>query len=319
MGLYCELNIARDWGFPLETAWGSGSIYYAEAIAAYTQMIYNEMINNVPVDTGYLRSSLKWSSNNEGFVIETDCDYAEYVEYGTCYMDAQPYFEQAIDKYAENLFNELQQIYLRYQSDALRNELEKESRKADGASFGGGGFGLVEEKSSGPKMKIVWPDTGPFEVQPGGKMTARSWQASNPSMWRPGTRQYEYAVKMQAERSKYFDANNMAKPEYRPRVEFVNEPSSSGSSSGGNSSLLAALGMMSTGDEAFDISWKVGAYAGLSLMSISTNIGQVVSAALVGIVLTVALYFVLRTLIDAVSGNDPGEKISYQAIEVQII
>jgi hypothetical protein len=69
------------------------------------------MISKVPVLTGNLRHSLRWRSTNSGFVIETECEYAEYVEYGTCYMDAQPYFESSIEEYAEDLFEALKPIY----------------------------------------------------------------------------------------------------------------------------------------------------------------------------------------------------------------
>lgn len=52
----------------------------------------------VPVDTGYLRSTLDaWT---DGFWCEatTECEYAEYVEYGTEYQKPQPYFEPAFEE-----------------------------------------------------------------------------------------------------------------------------------------------------------------------------------------------------------------------------
>lgn len=324
MGLYAELNIYRDWGFPEKTSWGGGIlINYSEVIAQYAELMYQSMINKVPVRTGNLRHSLRWRSTNSGFVIETECEYAEYVEYGTCYMDAQPYFESSIEEYAEDLFEALKPIYNQAQSQTLRGDLDKEAAKAKGAEFGGGGFGMVsQEKSSGPKMRINWPKTGPFKQTPDGRLTASSWQASNPSMWRPGTRQHEYAVKLQAERSKYFDANGRTKPEYRPRVEYVYESSSSSSSGGGGGmgsfGQAFGMGMISSGDKAFDLSLSIGAAVGVSIAANGAGLGDIIAGALVGIVLTTAIYMLLLTLIDAV-GMDPGENIKFSPIQVEVI
>lgn len=318
MGLRCELNIYKDWGFPEKTSWGGILINYSEVIAYYTKLMYDSMIEKVPVLTGNLRHSLNWHSTNSGFVIETECEYAEYVEYGTCYMDAQPYFEQAIEEYAEELFEALKPIYTNTQSAALRGELDRASaREAQSAEFGGGGFGSVSQagSSSGPKMKVVWPKIGPFRQTPSGKMRAQSYQISNPNMWRPGTTMYDYSIKLHAMRSKYFDGNGRSYPKYRPRVEFERESSSS--SSGGSKGAFA-FGMTSSGDKAFDLALSIGELVGITIATNGAGLDYVIAGALVGIVLTVAIYLLLRNLIDAL-GMDPGADIDFHPLEVEVI
>lgn len=75
----------------------------AEAIRAYAQLI-------CPVDTGFLQSSIeKLSADADGCEIGTDCEYAWFVENGTCKMAAQPYLRPA--PYAVS--NEVQVIWSR--------------------------------------------------------------------------------------------------------------------------------------------------------------------------------------------------------------
>lgn len=61
---------------------------------------------NCPVDTGRLRGSITTNiiSTYSGEV-GTNVEYAEYVEYGTRYQSAQPYFEPAVEK-NEDKFND---------------------------------------------------------------------------------------------------------------------------------------------------------------------------------------------------------------------
>ncbi len=59
-----------------------------------------------PVDTGRLRGSITTNiiSSYSGEV-ETNVEYAKYVEYGTRYQSAQPYFEPAVET-NEDKFND---------------------------------------------------------------------------------------------------------------------------------------------------------------------------------------------------------------------
>lgn len=54
----------------------------------------------VPVDTGNLRNSIRTTFENGGFtgVVATNVEYAIYVEYGTRFMTARPYFTPAVEQ-----------------------------------------------------------------------------------------------------------------------------------------------------------------------------------------------------------------------------
>lgn len=64
-----------------------------------------------PVDTGRLRGSITTNiiSTYSGEV-ETNVEYAKYVEYGTRYQSAQPYFEPAVEKNEDKFNEELDKI-----------------------------------------------------------------------------------------------------------------------------------------------------------------------------------------------------------------
>jgi|SRR5690625_1532416 len=55
------------------------------------------MQRKAPVDTGNLRRSITLNKKNSGLVAEVqpNTEYASYVEYGTRYMNAQPYVRPA--------------------------------------------------------------------------------------------------------------------------------------------------------------------------------------------------------------------------------
>jgi HK97 gp10 family phage protein len=58
-----------------------------------------------PVDTGRLRSSIshRLSYDRLGAEIGTNVDYAEFVEFGTSKMDAQPYLRPAFIEVVANI------------------------------------------------------------------------------------------------------------------------------------------------------------------------------------------------------------------------
>jgi len=67
-----------------------------KAVVRIVLIIEREAKKRCPVDTGLLRSSItpvveSWASGYVG----TNTEYAPYVEYGTKYAGAQPYFEPA--------------------------------------------------------------------------------------------------------------------------------------------------------------------------------------------------------------------------------
>lgn len=103
MGLYAEYSFIDDGGMPSEVSGGDdrigeASVFvdYSEACAVFVDTFLRVANELVPVDTGYLRSTIQAGEWGDGFWCEASADYAQYVEYGTSYMDAQPYFEPAL-------------------------------------------------------------------------------------------------------------------------------------------------------------------------------------------------------------------------------
>lgn len=104
MGLYAEYSFIDDGGMPGEVSGGDDQIGeasvfvdYSEACQTFVDTFLRVANQLVPVDTGYLRSTIDAGEWGDGFWCEATADYAEYVEYGTSYMEAQPYFEPAIE------------------------------------------------------------------------------------------------------------------------------------------------------------------------------------------------------------------------------
>ena len=111
MGLYATINLKRDWGFPNSTPQLGIPIDYTEAITVFSETFMKVSQEMVPVDTGYLRSSLRSSGNGMTIEAEATADYAQYVEYGTWCCPAQPYFNPAIESAADASFKVAKKIY----------------------------------------------------------------------------------------------------------------------------------------------------------------------------------------------------------------
>ena len=62
-------------------------------------MVQNTAMSIVAVDTGRLRASITLERvGNMLYEVFTIVEYAGYVEYGTIYMNAQPYFRPAYER-----------------------------------------------------------------------------------------------------------------------------------------------------------------------------------------------------------------------------
>lgn len=120
MGLYCKINLESDWGFPNRTPRLGLPIDYTEAINVFSDTFMRISQEMVPVDTGFLKSSL--SSSGGGMIIEAEAtaDYAQYVEYGTWRSRAQPYFNPAVESASDVAFRVARQIY----DEAINAEME---------------------------------------------------------------------------------------------------------------------------------------------------------------------------------------------------
>ena len=95
MGLYAEFN-TYDFGYPVELGYGITADYSA-GCHAFVDTFVSEARGMVPVRTGNLMASITGVDGGNGGMLYTDCEYAQYVEYGTWRNPAQPYFESALD------------------------------------------------------------------------------------------------------------------------------------------------------------------------------------------------------------------------------
>ena len=59
--------------------------------------IEDDAKRNCPVDTGYLRSSIKTDVDKLDVEVGTDCEYAPYVHDGTYKMSARPFLDIAAE------------------------------------------------------------------------------------------------------------------------------------------------------------------------------------------------------------------------------
>lgn len=96
MGLYVEFSV-YDLGFIESTPNLGISPPYSEGCNVFVDTFLTVANELVPVDTGFLRSTLEADTDGFSCSAGTDCEYAEFVEYGTWCCGAQPYFEPAIE------------------------------------------------------------------------------------------------------------------------------------------------------------------------------------------------------------------------------
>lgn len=98
MGLFAEFDVVANFGYPEATAvFGIRPNYeYGNQVFIETFMSVSRSL--VPIDTGYLESTLTADSSATYCYAETKCEYAQYPEYGTWCQSAQPYFEPALEE-----------------------------------------------------------------------------------------------------------------------------------------------------------------------------------------------------------------------------
>lgn len=120
MGLLCEFDVCADFGFIDQTEEFGIVPDYSTGCEIFCETFLQVSRNLVPVDTGYLRSTLSASYSDTYCSAETICEYAQYVEYGTWKQIAQPYFEPAI----EEALNAAEPYWIEAQEEALQEEAE---------------------------------------------------------------------------------------------------------------------------------------------------------------------------------------------------
>lgn len=69
-------------------------------VKTYAAKLQREAMQKAPVDTGNLKRSIMLNIAEDGMeaTVTATAEYAAYVEYGTRFMDAQPYMKPAAEK-----------------------------------------------------------------------------------------------------------------------------------------------------------------------------------------------------------------------------
>lgn len=121
MGLYAYFDVgscglpneitASDLGYPeYEDEAGAVEVDYSGALGHMVSTFMEIATDLVPVDTGYLQASIGASTDGGSYAeFWADAEYAQYVEYGTYKMGAQPYFQPALDQALEVFITEAMQ------------------------------------------------------------------------------------------------------------------------------------------------------------------------------------------------------------------
>ena len=97
MGLRCTVDPVVDLNYPSETPSLGLYIDYGDGCDAFLDTFFDIAYDLCPVDTGELISSIDGFTDGEKVEVYADADYAQYVEYGTSKMEAQPYFRPALE------------------------------------------------------------------------------------------------------------------------------------------------------------------------------------------------------------------------------
>lgn len=103
MGLYCSFDVIEDFGYQdaIEVEGEEFIPDYSAGCETFVEVFLQVATDLVPVDTGYLQSTITATCDETSCECETICEYAEYQEYGTWCCEAQPYFEPALERALE--------------------------------------------------------------------------------------------------------------------------------------------------------------------------------------------------------------------------
>lgn len=140
MGLRGTVSV----GLPTTTSIYHRDIDYTDAVHEAVDEFMDAATSDVPVDTGTLQASIHCDEEYMGFTAYADTNYAEYVEYGTYKMEAQPYFEDNLESVAEELHANCVQIWQdAEQQDKEQYQAQIEARMQEAQRAGAGGS-LIE-------------------------------------------------------------------------------------------------------------------------------------------------------------------------------
>lgn len=111
MGLYVEFDVSQ---YGYENMLDGDPTVFQPACDAFVDTFLGEAKTLVPIRTGYLHNSIDANSELIDYNLvckaEATAEYAEYVEYGTWCMSAQPYFTPALEKAMEAFHREAERI-----------------------------------------------------------------------------------------------------------------------------------------------------------------------------------------------------------------
>ena len=137
-----DANGEDDVAWNNETTDVTVQVDYSDAFAAFADAFYSIATDLVPVDTGYLQSTILAFSDDWSITAQADAEYAQYVEFGTWKMAAQPYFIPALNQAWDEAAPLFEQALANAQQD-LQNEIAAiQEGLGDNTDTGfGGGFG----------------------------------------------------------------------------------------------------------------------------------------------------------------------------------
>ena len=283
MGLYCQVDIVDDWGFPTQTWYRKNPIDYSDIIQNYCSQIYDEMVDIVPVDTGFLRSTLSYTANSYSFWFETDCEYAQYVEYGTYCQSAQPYFTPAISAFIEAMFMEMADLYNRMAQEDFYEEFMDRAEQ-EGLWEQMTGLEDTDQAQTGPTVPMNF---GGYNVDVTGTILPSDWQTTQPQMWREGTTMRKVAEKRQNEWTQYFDSSTHKLK--TPYMTQLKQAQAKALAPRKNSKTMIER-------DAIELNISLGALLGATLI---LNGADIFSACLAGLLATFYLSLIALTIIDA--------------------
>ena len=141
MGLRGTVSV----GLPTTTSIYHRDIDYSDAIREAVDEFMDAATSDVPVDTGTLQASISCEVEYMGFTAYADTNYAEYVEYGTYKMEAQPYFEDNLESVAEELHANCVEIWQdAEQQDKEQYQAQIEARMQEAQRLGALDGSLIE-------------------------------------------------------------------------------------------------------------------------------------------------------------------------------
>lgn len=151
MGLQAEITLSFPEELVFEEANIEIEIDYSDAWDTFEKVFQSQARSMCPVRTGYLRSTIGGEQNdNTSYTCWAEAEYAQYVEYGTYKMAAQPYFEPAIRaalgeatmvaqeifEEAEDEFNDEVEQWEEEQRELAEEEADSSTSQADSLSIG---------------------------------------------------------------------------------------------------------------------------------------------------------------------------------------